>query len=123
MAGGVDGELRQGETQTVHLQNLARLSEKPHQTADRQCSAGRIDLSGLAAVLQAPAGRWSGRPHRGQEKAERSGSQNGTEHPSDDRFGVQSRPGAAPCHAKSNAGLCLAEGRVQGDEEIGRAHV
>ena len=27
--------------QTVHLQNLARLSEKPHQAADRQRSAGR----------------------------------------------------------------------------------
>ncbi|MFR6695307.1 MAG: hypothetical protein ACLUS6_15665 [Dysosmobacter sp.] len=33
------------------------------QTADWQHSAGRVDLSGLAAVLQAPVGRWPGRPH------------------------------------------------------------
>ena len=82
------------KTQTVHLQNLTRLSEKPHQAADRQRSTGRIDFSGLAAVLQAPAGRRSGRPHRSQEKAERSGSQNSAEHPPDDRLGVQPRHGA-----------------------------
>ena len=51
------------KTQAVHLQNLARLSEKPHQAANRQRSTGRIDFSGLTAVLQAPAGRRASRPH------------------------------------------------------------
>ena len=46
-----DGELRKSKTQTVHLQNLARLSEKPHQAANRQRPAGRPDLSGLTTVL------------------------------------------------------------------------
>ncbi len=63
MAGSLDGELRQSKTQTVHLQNLARLSEKPHQAADRRHPAGRSHFSGLAEVLQASAGRWPGRPH------------------------------------------------------------
>ena len=36
----------------VWMANYAkRLSEKPHQAADRQHSAGRPDISGLAAVL------------------------------------------------------------------------
>ena len=68
LAGGLDGKLRQSETQTVHVQDLARLSEKPHQAADRQCSTGRPHFSGLAAILQAPAGRWAGRPHRGEKE-------------------------------------------------------
>ena len=112
MAGGLDGELRQGETQTVHVQDQPRLSEKPHQAADRRHPAGRPDFSGLTAVLQAPVGRRAGRPHRGQEKAERSGTENRAEHPPDDRLGVQPRHGAevgkpaiphraAPCR-KSN---------------------
>ncbi len=102
--------------QTVHLQNQPRLSEKPHQAADRQYSVGGSHFSGLAAVLQTPAGRWSGRPCRGQEKAERFGTENRAKHPSDDRLGVQPRHGAAPCHEKSNAGLRPAESRTQGNE-------
>ena len=97
LAGGLDGKLRKNQAAPIDLQNLARLSEKPHQTADRQRSAGRIDFSGLAEILQTPVGRRASRPHRGQEKAERSGSQNGTEHPPNDRFGVQ------PCHAAHRA--------------------
>ena len=60
LAGSVDGELRENQTAPIDLQNLTGLSEKPHQTADRRHPAGRPDFSGLAAVLQAPAGRWSG---------------------------------------------------------------
>ena len=82
----------ESKTQTVHVQDQPRFSEKPHQAADRPRSAGRTHFSGLAAVLQTPAGWRTGRPHRGQEKAERSGSQNGTEHPPNDRFGVQPVP-------------------------------
>ena len=67
-------------------------------------------FSGLTAVLQAPAGRWPGRPHRGQEKAERSGSQNSAEHPPDDRLGVQPRYGAEVGERESNAGLRPAKG-------------
>ena len=120
MAGGLDGELRQGETQTVHVQDQPRFSEKPHQAADRQHPAGRLDLSGLAAVLQTPAGRRASRPHRGQEKAERSGSQDRPQHPPDDWLGVQPRHGAAPRHEKSHTGLRLAKGGAQGDEDPDR---
>ena len=102
------------------FKTCTRLSEKPHQAADRQHPAGRPDFSGLTAVLQAPAGRRAGRPHRGQEEAERSGTQNRAEHPPDDRLGVQPRHRAAPCHEKSNAGLRPAESRTQGDENADR---
>ena len=54
MAGGLDGKLRKNQAAPIDLQNLARLSEKPHQAADRRHPAGGPDLSGLAAVLQAP---------------------------------------------------------------------
>ncbi len=120
MAGSLDGELRQGETQTVHVQDQPRLSEKPHQAADRQHSAGRPDLSGLTAVLQTPAGRRSGRPRRGQEKAKRVSTKDRSQHPPDDRLGVQPRYRAAARHEESNTGLCLAEGRAQGDEDPDR---
>ena len=60
LAGGLDGKLRKNQVAPIDLQNLARLSEKPHQAADRRHPAGRPDLSGLAAVLQASAGRWPG---------------------------------------------------------------
>jgi len=120
MAGSVDGELRQGEIAPVHLQNLTRLSEKPHQATDRQHPAGRPDLSGLAAVLQAPAGRRASGPHRGQEKAERVSTQDGTEHPPNDRLGIQPRHRTVSCHEKPNAGLRLAEGGAQGDENADR---
>ena len=63
MAGSVDGKLRKNQAAPIDLQNQPRLSEKPHQAADRRHPAGRLDLSGLAEVLQAPAGRWPGRPH------------------------------------------------------------
>ena len=116
LAGGLDGKLCQSKTQTVHLQNLTRLSEKPHQAADRRHPAGRPDFSGLTTVLQAPAGRRASRPHRGQEKAERVSAQDGSQHPPDDWFGIQPRHRAAPCHEKSNAGLRLAESRTQRDE-------
>ncbi len=89
LAGGLDGKLRKSKTQTVHVQNLARFSEKPHQAANWQHPAGRSHFSGLAAVLQTPAGWRTGRPHRSQEKAERSGTENRAKHPSDDRLGVQ----------------------------------
>lgn len=62
LAGSVDGELRENQTAPIDLQNLTGLSEKPHQTADRRHPAGRPDFSGLAAVLQTPAGWWTGRP-------------------------------------------------------------
>ena len=120
MAGDLDGELRKSKTQTVHIQDLARLSEKPHQAADWRHPVGRSHFSGLTAVLQAPAGRRPGRPHRGQEKAERSGAQDSAEHPPDDRLGVQPRYRAAPRHEKSNAGLRLAKGGAQGDEDPDR---
>ena len=116
LAGGLDGELRQGETQTVYVQDKPRFSEKPHQAADRQHSAGRSHFSGLTTLLQTSVGRRASRPHRGQEKAERSGSQNGTEHPPNDRFGVQPRHRTVSCHEKSDTGLRLAESRTQGDE-------
>ena len=76
LAGGVDGELRKNQATPIDLQNLARLSEKPHQAADRQHPTGRPHFSGLTTVLQAPAGWRAGRPHRGQEKAERFGTEN-----------------------------------------------
>ena len=120
LAGGLDGELRQNQTAPIDLQDLARLSEKPHQAADRRHPAGRSHFSGFTAVLQAPAGRRASRPHRGQEKAERVSAQNGSQHPPDDRLGVQSRHRAAPGHAKSHAGLRPAESRTQGDENTDR---
>ena len=91
LAGGLDGELRQSETPPIDLQNLARLSEKPHQAANWQRSAGRIDFSELTAVLQAPAGRRASRPHRSKEKAERTGTQDGAKYPPNDLLGIQSR--------------------------------
>ena len=39
------------KTQTVHVQDHARLSEKPHQAADRRHPAGRPNLSGLTEIL------------------------------------------------------------------------
>ena len=86
-----------------------RLSEKPHQAADRRHPAGRPDFSGLAAVLQAPAGRRRVDRIEAKKKAERSGTQNRAEHPPDDRLGVQPRHGAELGDAKSNAGLRPAE--------------
>ena len=91
MAGGLAGELCESKTQTVHVQDQPRFSKKPHQAADRQHPAGRSRFSGLAAILQAPAGRRASRPHRSQEKAERSGSQDGAKYPPDDRLGIQPR--------------------------------
>ena len=35
LAGSVDGKLRKNQAAPIDLQNLARLSEEPHQTADR----------------------------------------------------------------------------------------
>ena len=84
----------------------ARFSEKPHQAADRQHPAGRVDFSGLAAVLQAPAGRRAGRPRRSQEKAERVSTENRAKHPPDDRLGVQPRHGAAPWSRKNPTQGC-----------------
>ncbi len=101
----------------IDLQNLTRLSEKPHQAANWQHPAGRPDFSGLTAVLQAPAGRRASRPRRGQEKAERSGTQDGAKYPPDDRFGVQSRHRAEIGEQESDTGLRLAESRTQGDEK------
>jgi len=120
MAGGLDGKLRQSETQTVHVQDLPRFPQEPHQAANRQRPAGRPHFSGLAAVLQAPAGRRAGRPHRGQEKAERVSTENRAKHPSDDRLGVQPRYRAAPRHEESHTRLRLAESRTQGDENADR---
>ena len=48
------------QTQTVHVQDQPRFSEKPHQAADRRHPVGRSHFSGLTEILQAPAGRWSG---------------------------------------------------------------
>ena len=120
MAGSVDGELRQGEIAPVHLQNLTRLSEKPHQAADRQHPADRPDFSGLAAVLQASAGRWPSRPHRSEKETERSGSKDRPEHPSDDLLGIQPCHGTAARHEKSHTGLCVAKSRTQRDENADR---
>ena len=120
MAGGLDGKLRQSETQTVHVQDLPRFPQEPHQAADRRHPAGRLDLAGLTAVLQAPAGRRASRPNRGQEKAERSCTQDGAKYPPDDRLGVQPRRGTAPRHEKSNAGLRLAKGGTQRNENPDR---
>ena len=120
MAGGLDGELRQGETQTVHVQDQPRFSEKPHQAADRRHPVGRPDFSGLAAILQTSVGRRAGRPRRGQEKAERVSTENRSQHPSDDRLSVQPRRGTAPRHKKSHARLRLAKGGAQGDENLDR---
>ena len=47
LAGSLVGKLRQGEIATVYVQDLPRFSEKPHQAADRQRSAGRVDFSGF----------------------------------------------------------------------------
>ena len=105
LAGGLDGELRQGETQTVHVQDQPRFSEKPHQAADRQHSAGRPDFSGLTTLLQTSVGRRASRPHRGQEKAERVSTQDGAKYPPDDRLGVQSRH--ATHRAAHNKGAIL----------------
>ena len=88
MAGGLDGELCESKTQTVHVQDQPRFYEKPHQAANRQNSAGRPDFSGLAAVLQTPVGQWSSRPCRSEKETERSCTQDGAEHPPDDRLGV-----------------------------------
>ena len=60
MAGGLDGKLCENQAAPIDLQNLARLSEKPHQAANWQYPAGRSHFSGLAALLQAPAGRRDG---------------------------------------------------------------
>ena len=120
MAGGLDGKLRENQAAPIDLQNLARLSEKSHQTADRQHPAGRPDFSGLAAILQTSVGRRASRPHRGQEKAERFGTENRAKHPSDDRLGIQSRHGAEVGEQESNAGLRLAESRTQRDENPDR---
>ena len=62
LAGSVDGELRQNQAASIHVQNQPGFSEKSHQAADRQRSAGRPDFSGLTAVLQAPAEWRAGRP-------------------------------------------------------------
>ena len=120
MAGGLDGELRQGKIATIHIQDLARLPQEPHQAADRRHSAGRPHFSGLTEILQAPVGRRPGRPHRGQEKAERVSAQDGSQHPPDDRLGIQPRYRTAPCHEKSNAGLRPADGGTQRDENPDR---
>ena len=107
MAGGLAGKLRQSETQTVHVQDQPGLPQEPHQAADRQHSAGRPDFSGLTTLLQTSVGRRAGRPHRGQEKAERSGAQDGAKYPPDDRFGVQPRHRAAPRHKNPTQGCAL----------------
>ena len=120
LAGGVDGELRQSKTQTVHLQNLARLSEKPHQAANRQRSAGRSHFSGLTTLLQTPAGRRASRPRRSKKETERVSPKNREEHPPDDRLGVQPCYRAEVGEQKSNTGLCPAKGGAQGDENADR---
>ena len=94
LAGGLDGKLCQNQTQTVHLQNQLGLLQEPHQAANWQHPAGRVDFFGFTAVLQAPVGRRPGRPHRGEKEAERVSTENRAEHPSDDRLGVQSRHAA-----------------------------
>ena len=45
MAGGLDGELRESKTQTVHVQDQPRLSEKPHQP-----QIGGIPLADLTSL-------------------------------------------------------------------------
>lgn len=45
------------QTQTVHVQDQPRFSEKPHQAADRRHPVGRPHFSGLTTVLQTPIGR------------------------------------------------------------------
>ncbi len=105
LAGGLDGKLRQSETQTVHVQDLPRFPQEPHQAANRQRPAGRTHFSGLAEILQAPAGRRAGRPHRSQEKAERFGTENRAKYPPNDRFSVQPRHAAH--RAAHNKGAIL----------------
>ena len=120
LAGGLDGKLRKNQAAPIDLQNLTRLSEKPHQAADRRHPAGRLDLSGLTAVLQAPAGRRASRPHRSQEETKRFSTKDRPQHPPDDRLGVQARYGAEVGEQESNAGLRPAESRTQGDENADR---
>ena len=55
-----------------------------------------------------------------KKETEGTGSENRAKHPSDDRLGVQPRYRAALRHEESNAGLCLAEGGAQGDEDPDR---
>ena len=105
LAGSVDGELRENQTAPIDLQNLARLSEKPHQAADRQHSAGRSHFSGLTTLLQTSAGRRAGRPHRGQEETKRFSTKDRPQHPPDDRLGVQPRHAAH--RAAHNKGAIL----------------
>ena len=93
------------QTQTVHVQDQPRFSEKPHQAADRRHPAGRLDLSGLATVLQASAGRWPGRPHRSEKEAERVSTENRAKHPPADRLGIQPRHAAH--RAAHNKGAIL----------------
>ena len=120
LAGGLDGKLRKNQAAPIDLQNLARLSEKPHQAADRQHPAGRPNLSGLAAVLQAPVGRWPGRPRRSKKETERFGAQDRPQHPPADLLGIQPRHGAETGNPQPHTGLRPAEGGAQGDEDPDR---
>ena len=96
LAGGLDGELRENQTADRPPSKPSQGFLKNHiKPQIGSIPLADLDFSGLTAVLQAPAGRRAGRPHRGQEEAERSGTENRAQHPPDDRLGVQSRHGAA----------------------------
>ena len=100
----------QGEAASIHVQDLARLPQEPHQAADWQHSVGGIDLSGLTTILQALAGWRAGRPHRSEKEAERTGTEDRAEYPSDDRLGIQPRYRAEAGKQESDTGLCTAKG-------------
>ena len=52
LAGGLDGKLLKNQAAPIDLQNLARLSEKPHQAANWQHPAGRptFSVNGVASL-------------------------------------------------------------------------
>ncbi len=64
----------------------------------------------------------SGRVDRieAKKKPKGSGSQNGAEHPPDDRLGVQPRHRAEVGNPQPGTGMCPAEGGAQGDEDSDR---
>ena len=51
-----------------------------------------------------------GRPHRSEKEAERTGTEDRAEYPSDDRLGIQPRYRAEAGKQESGTGLCAAKG-------------